>query len=124
MTTIPTQLIITINTSIPGYQKIKYKPSMTNPEIKDPNSSILFNPLVKLNKNIIDKIPENFRKKQFFNKGLFESLLNYNNSSPSKNLTSATRNGYVDNNIKIVLDTLFPDNTICITEIMACISNR
>jgi hypothetical protein len=112
MTTIPNELIITINTSIPGYQKIKYKSSMTNPDINENDSKILFNPLVKLNKERIDTIPENFRKKQFFNKGLFESLITYNKATASKSLAKATYNGYIDNNIKIVLNTLFPENTV------------
>lgn len=112
MTTIPNELIITINTSIPGYQKITYRPSMTIPNISHTDNKILFDPLVKLNKKKLDEIPENFRKKQFFNKGLFESLLRYNKSSALNNLTSATRNGYVDNNIKIVLDILFAENTV------------
>ena len=110
MSTIPNELIITINTSIPGYQKVKYKPSMTNPDIKD--DTIFFYPLVKLHKDIIDKIPENFRKKMFFTKGAFESLLNYNGSHVANSIITATRNGFVDNNIKLVLDTLFPENTV------------
>ena len=50
MTTIPNELKITINTSIPGYQKIEYKPSMTITNISSDDSSIRFNPLIKLDK--------------------------------------------------------------------------
>jgi len=107
---IPTRLKIIIRTSIPGYQKIKYKPSMT---IKDIDSSdVMFNPLMKLNKSAIEKIPKNYKIKQFFNTGLFQSLLNYTNEQPAKNLNYATRAGYVDNNIKVTIDTIFPINSV------------
>ena len=39
MTTIPNELIITINTSIPGYQKIRYTPSMT---LKNSNDKTIY----------------------------------------------------------------------------------
>jgi hypothetical protein len=107
---IPDQLNITIRTSVPGYQKIEYKPSMT---IKDSDSKgVQFNPLIRLNSSTIDKIPKEYRIKQFFNKGLFQSLLTYNGGSPSKNLNYATRAGYVDNNIKVTLDNIFPVNSV------------
>jgi hypothetical protein len=107
---IPDQLNIIIRTSIPGYQKIEYKPSMT---IKDIDSKgILFNPLIKLDQSKINKIPQEYKIKQFFNKGLFQSLLNYNGGTPAKNLLYATKSGYVNNNIKVTLDTLFPVNSV------------
>jgi hypothetical protein len=107
---IPDQLNITIRTSIPGYQRIEYKPSMT---IKYSDAKgVQFNPLFKLDKSKISKIPDEYKVKQFFNKGLFQSLLNYIGASPAKNLTYATRSGYVDNNIKITLDTIFPVNSV------------
>ena len=68
---IPNQLNIIINTSIPGYQKIQYKPYMTIPDISKDDKTIQFNPMIKYNKVKIDSVPENLRKKQFFNKGLF-----------------------------------------------------
>jgi hypothetical protein len=107
---IPDQLNITIRTSIPGYQKIEYKPSMT---IKDSDSKgVQFDPLIKLDKSKISKIPDEYRVKQFFNKGLFYSLLNYNGGTPARNLIYATRAGYVNNNIKVTLDTIFPLNSV------------
>ncbi len=107
---IPDQLNITIRTSIPGYQKIEYKPSMT---IKDSDSKgVQFNPLIKLNKSRIDTIPIEYRTKQFLDKGLFQSLLNYNGGTPAKSLLQATRSGYIDNNIKVTLDELFPVNSV------------
>ena len=112
MPIIPNEIIITINTSIPGYQKIKYTPSMTIKNISNDDSTIRFNPLTKLSKSIIDKIPEDLRKKEFFNRCLFESLLNYTNNHIVKTLDQATREGFIDNNIKITLNTLFPDDSI------------
>jgi len=106
----PDQLNIIINTSIPGYQKIEYNPSMT---VKDTEErAVFFNPLIKLNQSIINKIPEEYRIKEFFNKGLFQSMLNYMGSVPVKNLIQATRYGYVDNNIKITLNTIFPVGSV------------
>ena len=109
---IPNQLNIIINTSVPGYQKIEYKPYMTIPDISKDDKKIMFNPLVKLNKSYVDKVPENLRKKQFFNKGLFESLLNFTNGTKVQSLLQATRSGFVDNNIKITLDSIFPENSV------------
>jgi hypothetical protein len=107
---IPDQLNITIRTSIPGFKKIQYKPSMT---IKDSHSKgVQFYPLIKLNKSKISKIPGEYRVKQFFSKDLFRSLLINNGGTPAKNLTYATRAGYVDNNIKVTLDTIFPVNSV------------
>ena len=109
---IPNQLNIIIRTSVPGYQKIEYKPEMTIPDISRDDKSVKFNPLVKLNKGTVDKVPENLRKKQFFNRGLFDSLINFTNETPAKSLLNATRNGLVDNNIKVTLDTIFPENSV------------
>jgi hypothetical protein len=109
---IPNQLNIIINTSVPGYQKIEYKPFMTLPDISKDDKKIMFNPLFKLDKSYVDKVPENLRKKQFFNKGLFDSLLNFTNGTKAESLIQATRNGFVDNNIKITLDSIFPENSV------------
>ena len=49
MSAIPNQLNITINTSIPGYQKVDYKPSMTLDNNSSDDNSVKFNPLIKLN---------------------------------------------------------------------------
>lgn len=107
---IPDQLNITIRTTIPGFQKIEYKPSMT---IKDSDSKgVQFDPLIKLDKSKINAMPEEYRVKQFFNRGLFQSLLNFNGGTPAKSLTYATRAGNVDNNIKVTLDTIFPVNSV------------
>ena len=112
MTTIPNELKITLNTNIPGFQKISYNPNMTIPNLSNNDSSVQFNPLVKLNQNTINNIPESLRKKQFLNKGLFQSLIIAAGVKPAKSLLYATNKGYIDNNIIITLDTLFPDNTI------------
>ena len=111
MTTIPNELKITINTNIPGYQTINYKPSMTFPNDKSDNS-ISFNPLIKLKQSIIKSLPGEIQKKEFVNKGLFQSLINSHGLVTSKNLSQATNEGYIDNNIKVTLDTLFPTNSV------------
>ena len=110
-TIIPNELKITINTSVPGFQSIRYKPYMTLPNEKT-DDSIHFNPLVKLKPSIIKSLPENVQKKEFFNRGLFQSLINSHGLVREKSLLEATKNGIVDNNIKVTLDTLFPSNSI------------
>jgi len=106
MNTIPNQLKITINTTIPGSQSLYYTPSMTIPNTKQ--ETVKFNPLVKLNESVIKKVPEDLRVKEFFDKGLFESLINAHGSQKTPSLAKATFDGYVDNNINITLKTLFP----------------
>jgi hypothetical protein len=110
MDEIPNELKIKINTSIPGFQSIDYTPSLSFPETKEEH--VYFNPLVKLNSSIINNIPLDFRIKQFFNSGLFDSLLNINNTQPVKDLAIATHNGVISNNIKITLDSIFPSKSI------------
>jgi len=106
----PDQLTIIIRTSIPGFQEIEYKPSMT---IKGSSEKdVKFNPLIQLNQYVINNIPEEYRIKQFFNKGLFQSLLNYTGATPAKDLLQATRYGYVDNNINVTLNSIFPVGSV------------
>ena len=107
---IPNELKITINTSVPGFQTIIFNSSMTTKD-KDKNQ-VCFNPLVKLDKDVIQKIPEKIRKQVFFNKGLFESLINSHGMKKEKTLKEATNKGYVDHNIKVTLDTIFSTGSI------------
>jgi len=111
MTSVPNELKITINTNIPGFQTIKYKPYMTLPNDRN-DGSVKFNPLVKLNPSIIKSLPSNIQVSEFFNKGLFQSLINSHGLVKAKTLIEATNDGYVDNNINITLETLFPSNGI------------
>jgi hypothetical protein len=112
-TIIPNELNITINTSVPGFQKIKYSPSMTISNINKDDKTIRFDPLLKLNPATIKKVPEDLRQKEFVNKGLFQSLLNYHQGAHrAKTLKEATFTGIVDNNIKVTLDILFPTNSV------------
>jgi hypothetical protein len=85
---------------------------MTMKDIKSDDKTIRFDPLIKLNKDSIDKIPENYRIKQFYNRELFQSLLNYTNTTPAKNLYEATMKGFIDNNINITINTIFAENSV------------
>jgi len=112
-TIIPNELNITINTSVPGFQKIIYRPSMNIKNINKDDKKIQFDPLTKLNPVTIKKVPEDLRQKEFVNKSLFQSLLNYHQGAhKAKTLKEATFTGIVDNNIKVTLDTLFPRNSV------------
>ena len=109
---IPNELKINIHTSIPGFQNFRYKPEMTIPSLKD-EKSVYFNPLIKLKQSIIDKVPEQFRQKEFFDKGLFYSLISLHGLQKKskiqktlENLERATEDGDIDNNIQITLDNL------------------
>jgi hypothetical protein len=110
----PNQLNIIINTSVFGYEKIIYKPSMTITDTDEKN--VEFNPLIKLNKSVIEKIPKDYRIKQFFNKEMFQSLLIKNGGKYAKSLLQATRSGNVDNNIKVTLDNIFPVGSVIYIE--------
>jgi hypothetical protein len=109
---IPNALTITINTSVPGYQTIKYKPDMTIKSIDKDEKTIWFDPLVPLNQTVIDKVPENIRVLEFFNKGLFESLINSHGNKKQITLEQAKKTKIIDNNIQITLNNLFPSNGI------------
>ena len=129
-TPIPNSVSITLLTKIPGFQKIKYKPSMTIPDDDNKNETVYFNPLIKINKYAINKIPQNTLK-QFFNRGLYDSLLyeslslNLSENLKKISLKEATQKGYVDNNIQLTLETLFkPDNVINIGKKPYVISNN
>jgi hypothetical protein len=109
---IPNELKITFNTSVPGFQNIRYTPNMTLPELDKKDNTLFFNPLVKYQESVIRKLPKDIQLKQFFSKGLFQSLLNSHGLQKSQTLFQATRNGNIDNNIRVTLDILFPVNSV------------
>jgi len=109
---IPNALTITINTSVPGYQIIKYKPNMTLPDIDKELTTIWFDPLIPLNQSVINKVPENIKVVEFFNKGLFRSLINAHGNQKPITLEQAKKNKIIDNNIQLTLNALFPSNGI------------
>ena len=111
MTTIPNELKINVRTSVPGHQVFRLEPSMIMKNVNK-DASICFNPLIKLNKSVVNKVPEYLRKKQFVDKGLFESLIRFTNSTPAKSLLEAKKNGYIDNNIDVTLNTIMPGETV------------
>ena len=128
---IPNTLTIFINTRIPGYQKLKFKPSMTIPT--NTSETVYFDPLVKISRGSISNVPEDanpgkyddLAKSQFFDKGMFQTLVNRNLSSifnstkvglptdtDSTKIEKAKEAGIIDNNIKVTLRTLFRPNSV------------
>ena len=107
---VPDELKIILKTNVPGFQTISYRPNMTIPNEK--SKSVEFNPLIKLNQSVINGIPENIRIREFFDIGLFNSLINSHGMSKVVKLTDATREGFVDNNISVTLNTIFPLKSI------------
>jgi hypothetical protein len=89
---------------------------MLIPDSKE--KKVFFYPLIRLKQSVIDSVPAELRIKQFFNKGLFESLLRYHGSAPIQESTAklslekARKYGYFNNNIKVTLDTLFKYGTV------------
>jgi hypothetical protein len=107
---VPDELQIYLHTNVPGFQNIVYKPKMTIPDEK--SKSVEFNPLVKLKKSVINTIPENVRIREFFVPGLFNSLINAHGMKSTISLKDATKEGYVDNNIDVTLNTIFPVKSV------------
>ena len=104
--TIPDELKIHLHTNVPGFQTIYYQPHMTIPSEK--KKSVRFNPLVKLNQNVVDKQPKQIKIKEFFDLGLFTSLINNHGFHKIVTLDEATESGYIENNIEVTLKTIFP----------------
>jgi MoxR-like ATPase len=58
--------------------------------LRDTNeSTIRFDPLTKLDLSVINRIPKDMRVKEFFNKGLFESLINFHGMEKVRSLLEA-----------------------------------
>jgi hypothetical protein len=111
---IPDSLTITLHTGIQGYSTLNYLPSMSIPNT---NSKVIrFDPLVDLNTSAINNINSKFIQKQFFNRGLFDSLIQRVKQSirghPVDDLNVATEKNYIDNNIQLTIDTLLPQNGV------------
>ena len=122
MNSIPNELKINMNTNMPGYTKLYYRPNMCNKNNK--SESIQFNPLVKLNSNIIKNALEQFKKIEphispcdlFTNKDKFDTVIVMHKKSSlffPVTLDEATHKGYISNNINLTLKYLFsPRNVI------------
>jgi len=105
---LPNEITFMLKTQIPGLQEIEYMPYMTIPREK--NRHIYFDPLIKLSEEIINKVPEDLRIKQFFDANLFKSLVNSHASTRSDSIGKAMYDGYVEHNISIMLKLLFNQN--------------
>lgn len=112
---IPNTLTIYLNTRIRGQAKLKYKPSMTVPGVR--SDTVYFNPIIKLSKNAINSIPRGYPESeiytQFFDENAFQSLVNRSITNISQAIIpidEATQKGIVDNNIELILNTLFKKN--------------
>jgi len=108
----PNNLIILINTKIRNHRLLRYRPNMTIPG--ESSNVVYFDPLVKLFKPVVDKIPqgqpENEKFTQFFNRTDFNSLLLRTLSKyqqPIYTFAEAMKFDVTDNNIQVTLETLF-----------------
>ena len=105
---LPNEITFMLKTQIPGLQEIEYMPYMTIPREK--NRHIYFDPLIKLSEEIINKVPEDLRIKQFFDANLFKSLVNSHASIRSDSIGRAMYDGNIEHNISIMLKLLFNQN--------------
>ena len=110
----PDILKVTLNTSVPGYQTILYRPVMSDPKINQADTNIRFNSTVKLNPALIR---DRFTKKKisvndFLNKGLFDSIVRDHGPKQRISLTNAVETGIIDNNIQIILKSVFKDDNV------------
>ena len=85
---------------------------MTVKNIDKDDKTVWFDPLVRLEQSVINKVPENIRLLEFFNKGLYESLIKAHGIQKPITLEEAKRNKIIDNNIQVTLNNLFPTNGI------------
>jgi len=116
----PNTLIIYIKTRIPNYYKINFEPSMLVPSSKSPK--VFFDPLVKYLSGPVQHIhadaAHNAVLTQFFEQHKFDSMINrilsttIGSMQKVNDLHSATRDGIIDKNIQITLDTLFAPNNL------------
>lgn len=121
---VPDELDIILHTSVPLLGKFYYSPSMS---IKKENlitqKNLIFNPLIKLDPNLLKNIPDyEQRVSHFFNRTSFETMV-YNYSSIQlfkiskydiqKKKNSLQFNDNINNNLSFVLDTIFePGQTL------------
>ena len=99
-------LKINVVTNVPGYQKFKLKANMLDKNLGSQDFTYFY-PLKKINKSFIDNRPKSLWAKQFFDEGLFRSLVMDSGSYYPKSLKEAKDAGYIDSNIKTTLDYLF-----------------
>jgi hypothetical protein len=113
----PASITILLNTRILGHSKTIYNPNMSLPSFSSSSKTVYFNPLIKLDKNIVKTIPkgktDDFIYEQFFLPNYFNSLLIRSQyyPQPKRSLEQATKDGIVDDNIRILLDILFKSDT-------------
>ena len=116
---VPVRIGGTVFTTVPGYQNMQISPSMFGiPKDKSRREKIIrINPTVKLSRSVVNMSPEEDRKRQFFDYGLFytlnsraanQELMGISNISFKKSVKSHI----IDNNIKITIDTLFAPGTV------------
>ena len=116
---VPVRIGGTVFTTVPGYQNMRISPSMFGlPKDSSKREKVIrINPTVKLYQSAVNMAPEEDRKRQFFDYGLFYTL---NSRSANQELMGiknisfkkSVKSHIIDHNIKITLDTLFAPGTV------------
>jgi hypothetical protein len=108
---IPNQLIIRLITGEPRYPVIEYTPSMTFPKMSN-LKKVYIDPLIEYDKSLIlSNVPKQFQVLEFFEPGLFSSMLNLHAKQPYT-WEEANERGIIGKNIKTTLDIIFPPASV------------
>ena len=104
---IPNQLIIRLITGEPRYPIIEYTPSMTFPKMSN-LKKVYIDPLIEYDKSLIlSNVPKQFQILEFFEPGLFSSMINLHAKQPYT-WEEANERGIIGKNIQTTLDIIFP----------------
>jgi hypothetical protein len=104
---IPKYLVIKVNTRIKTARRFDFQPRMIDKNTRA--SYVLFDPLIELKNG-------SFKENPFFSQSLFDlakdaSLHKSIFGQKKKDLEGAVKSGFIENNVKVTLDTLFKRNT-------------
>ena len=108
---IPNQLLIRLITGEPKYPIIEYTPSMTFPKMSN-LKKVYIDPLIEYDKPLIlNNVPKQFQILEFFEPGLFSSMINLHAKQPYT-WEEANERGIIGKNIQTTLDIIFPPASV------------
>jgi hypothetical protein len=114
---VPVRLGGSVYTTVPGFQNMRMSPSMFGIPKSKTDKVIRVNPTVKLSRSAINAAPEEDRKQQFFDYGLFYTLnsraaTESSTGIPDISFKRSVKSHILDHNIKLTLESLFAPGTV------------
>ena len=114
---VPVRLSGSVYTTVPGFQNMRMSPSMFGIPKSKTSKVIRINPTVKLSRSAVNTAPEEDRKYQFFDYGLFYTLNSRAANEvvtgiPDISFKKSVKSHIIDNNIKLTLEALFIPGTV------------